>query len=131
MLDLRTLPVPARPQFTTTELAMLVGTFREAGFSRQQRLAILYRHDIHGGVRSFAFISRLRGLKVQAFTDFEAAFHWLAGESARRAERRENEVAIPITKRQSDVRKLPVGLAAGPTGGIAARPVRRSSSRQP
>ena len=70
LLDLRPLPEQQKPQFTMTELASLVGAFREAGFTRQQRLAILYRHDLHGGIRNFAFISRLRGMQVQAFSDF-------------------------------------------------------------
>src|SRR5215475_4336725 len=52
MLDLRSLPVPPKPLFTPSQLAALVSIFREAGFSRQQRLAILYRHDVYGGVRN-------------------------------------------------------------------------------
>src|SRR5258708_3584704 len=67
MLDLRALPLLPKPQFTPTELATLVSTFRDAGFTRQQRLAILYQSDVYGGVRTFAFISRMRGLRVQAF----------------------------------------------------------------
>src|SRR5947208_11951203 len=45
VVDLRSLPVPSKPQFTKTQLAALVGTFRDAGFSRQQRLALLYHQD--------------------------------------------------------------------------------------
>src|SRR5882672_10912088 len=56
LLDLRALPVPAKPSFTPTQLAALVATFREAGFGRHQRLAVLYRSDPHGGARAFAFI---------------------------------------------------------------------------
>lgn len=77
MLDLRDLPVLEKPRFTGTELAALVGAFREAGFSRHQRLAVLYRHDVYGGVRRFTFFSRMRGLQVQAFHEFEDAMHWL------------------------------------------------------
>lgn len=82
LLDLRMLPILTRPKFTPTELAALVGTFREAGFSRQQRLAILYQHDVHGGIRNFAFISRIRGLQVQAFSDYEPAIQWLSDAPA-------------------------------------------------
>src|SRR5215472_16661225 len=96
MLDLRSLPVPPKPHFTPTELAALVRTFHEAGFTKQQRLAILYNLDVYGGVRNFAFISRLRGLRVQAFTDFEAALQWLSGEQLSRPESRAGEVAVPV-----------------------------------
>src|SRR5256885_7858918 len=78
MLDLRNVPVPAKPLFTPSELAALVSVFRDAGFSRDQHLAVLYRQDIFGGIRNFAFISRIRGLSVQLFTDFEAAMQWFA-----------------------------------------------------
>ena len=108
VLDLRSLPVPAKPLFTPTELALLVGTFRDAGFSHEQRLAILYSHDVFGGIRAFAFISRLRGLKVKAFGDFEAAFEWLSEEDETAAESRKGEIPISITKRQREVRRLPV-----------------------
>src|SRR5262245_18884626 len=80
VLDLRALPIPAKPIFTKNELAALVVIFRDAGFAKQQRLAILYQHDIHGGIRDFAFISRMRQMQVQAFTDFEAALQWLSDE---------------------------------------------------
>jgi hypothetical protein len=77
MLDLRELPVLDRPRFTNAELAELVCAFRDAGFSRHQRLAVLYRQDVYGGVRKFTFFSRMRGLQVQAFHEFEDAMSWL------------------------------------------------------
>jgi hypothetical protein len=110
LLDLRSLPIPPKPLFTPTELAALVCTFRDAGFSRQQRLAILYNLDVYGGVRNFAFISRLRGLRVQAFTDFETALHWLSEDQESRPESREGERAVPITKHHPEPVKLPVRL---------------------
>jgi len=129
LVDLRTLPVLARPHFTTTELAALVGTFREAGFTRQQRLAILYRDDVHGGIRNFAFISRMRGLQVHAFSEFESALQWLSEESAKPAGRPAPEVPIPITNRAGEVRKLPASLPAEIPGGRAIRPTRRIASK--
>src|SRR5262245_37753812 len=78
LLDLRELPVPPQPLFTSSELASLVDTFREVGFTPKQKLAILYRSDPHHGARMFAFISSLRGFRVRAFEQFEAAVHWLA-----------------------------------------------------
>jgi hypothetical protein len=82
LLDLRGLPILPKPHFNITELAALVGAFRSAGFTRQQRLAILHEHDVHGIVRNFTFFSRLRGLQVQAFRDFERAMRWLAEKEA-------------------------------------------------
>jgi hypothetical protein len=109
MLDLRSVPLAPRPLFTPTELATLVSTFREAGFTRQQRLAILYHSDIYGGVRTFAFISRMRGLRVQAFTDFERALQWLSEDQETRIE---GEVPIPVIQRQNEAQRFPVRAAA-------------------
>ena len=77
VLDLRDLAIPATPMFTTSELAALVDTFREAGFTSYQRLAVLYRTDPHHGARMFAFISTLKGWHVRSFEDFERALMWL------------------------------------------------------
>ncbi len=77
MVDIRHLPVRDKPRFSDAELAALVGAFREAGFTQRQRLAILYGEDTYGRVRNFTFFSRMRGLHVQAFHQFEDAIHWL------------------------------------------------------
>lgn len=111
IMDLRSLPVPPKPIFTTSELAALVLTFQEAGFTKQQRLAVLYHSDVYGGIRNFAFISRMRGLKVQAFTDFEAAFLWLSEDAETAAEGEKGEVAVPI-KTRSGVKKAVLSAAA-------------------
>ena len=121
LMDLRSLPVLDRPHFTPTELAALVGTFREAGFTRQQRLAILYRHDVHGGIRSFAFISRLRGLQVRAFDEFEAAMQWLSEETTGPVTRRSQGVPVPIATSSGEVKKLPASSIAENLGRSAAR----------
>src|SRR5688572_11556756 len=104
MLDLRTLPIPARRLFTPSELAALVETFREVGFSRQQRLAILYRSDPHGGARLFAFISTVRGWLVRAFSDFERAFLWLSEEKATGKQLKLRGEEIPIHFRENSAR---------------------------
>ena len=111
LIDLRTLPVLPRPHFTKTELATLVQAFHEAGFSREQRLAILYAHDVYGGIRDFAFISRLRGLQVQAFGDFEAAVGWLSEAEGNTAEAQPGEIKVPILKPRPDMKKMVVGEA--------------------
>ena len=108
LLDLRALPILAKPHFTPTELSTLVCTFREAGFSREQRLAVLYQHDLYGGVRTFAFISRLRGLQVEAFTDFEAALLWISEGQAQEAECREAGAPVPIKSRVAKAKRLSI-----------------------
>jgi hypothetical protein len=114
LLDLRALPVLPRPWFSQTELAALVRTFHEAGFSRQQRLAVLYQSDIHGGIRNFAFFSRMRGLRVRAFQEFEEALQWLSNIPEDEDESHRDEVAVPITQPQHHPHKLPVSLSTGP-----------------
>src|SRR5262245_3274240 len=105
LLDLRELPVAPKPLFTPAQLAALVSTFREAGFARQQRLAVLYRSDPHHGARLFAFISRMRGWQVRAFGEFEEALFWLSAEKSRRIERGEQEVPIQRAKTKVEVKE--------------------------
>jgi len=78
LLDLRDIHPGPTPFLTPDDLASLVNTFHEAGFSHDQRLAVLYAEDPHHGARLFAFISMLRGWNVRAFEDFENALTWLA-----------------------------------------------------
>jgi len=128
MVDLRNVPIPEKPHFTKNELAGLVLTFRAAGFSREQRLALLYREDIHGGIRDFAFISRMRGLQVQAFTDFETALQWLSESEENAPEQSQGEIPVPIAKRESKPRKLPINPT---TEGAAGMSTRKRTRRSP
>jgi len=80
LLDLREVHPGPIPMLTPTELASLVSTFHEAGFTYDQRLAVLYLTDPHHGARLFAFISTLKGWNVKAFGDFEDAIMWLSSE---------------------------------------------------
>jgi hypothetical protein len=86
LLDLRALHPGPKPVFSPNDLVMLVNTFREAGFTHRQRLAVLYGSDPHHRVRLFAFIAKLRGWKVQAFDNFEDAVFWLSGGEEPKAE---------------------------------------------
>ncbi len=113
LLDVRGMPVSPKPRFTPAQLAELVRTFHEAGFGKHQRLAVLYKTDPHGGARMFAFISRIQGWQVRAFTDFEEALLWLSEAKSSRATR-EQEIQIPIgAKRQRENKNLSLGLAPG------------------
>jgi len=78
MMDLRSLHPGPKPVFTPADLAELVGTFPEAGFTQRQKLAILYRSDPHRRARLFAFLSTMHGWAVRAFGDFEEALLWLS-----------------------------------------------------
>ena len=78
LLDVREIRPGPIPVLTPQDLAELVGTFRELGFSPAQRLAILYSADPHQRARMFAFLGTLRGWSVRAFGDYEAALDWLA-----------------------------------------------------
>jgi hypothetical protein len=78
MVDLRGLPIPSKPLFTPQQLAELVEIFHEAGFTKKQRLAVVYEWDTYGGVRNFTSFSRLRGLQVQAFQEFDRAMDWMS-----------------------------------------------------
>ena len=121
MLDIRHVPIPDKPSFTHSELAAMAGAFREAGFTRQQRLAILYKTDVYGGVRNFTFFSKLRGLQVQAFDDFEEAFFWLTQEQAVELKQGED---VPILAH--DARKRMAGLVGGIKRPPVVRPIRRA-----
>jgi hypothetical protein len=102
LVDLRALHPGPKPVFSPDDLVTLVKTFREIGFTHQQRLAVLYGSDPHHRARLFAFIAKLRGWKVQAFDDFEKAVTWLSG-AENEPSRAETEIAtraknIPVRK---------------------------------
>jgi len=78
LLDLRAFQPGPVPIFTPDDLLALVNTFHEIGFTREQRLAVLYSSDPHCRARLFAFIGKLRGWSVQAFENFAEAVTWLA-----------------------------------------------------
>jgi hypothetical protein len=105
LLDLRELPIPPKPLFTPQELAALVETFREVGFARQQRLAVLYRSDPHHGARLFAFISSMRGWQVRAFEAFEESLLWLSEEKGVEHERGELEIPVQSVKRKVEAKR--------------------------
>jgi hypothetical protein len=82
LLDLRALRPGLKPVFSPRDLASLVNTFHEIGFTRKQRLAVLYTSDPHGRARMFSFISTIHGWQVRGFASFEDAIFWLSEEQA-------------------------------------------------
>lgn len=100
MVDLRELPVPEKPRFTEAELAELAGAFRDAGFTRRQRLAILHRHDVHGTIRKFTSIGRKGGLQVRAFLEYDEAMLWLGKNIEDLAEQKQG-ARVPIKRKDN------------------------------
>jgi hypothetical protein len=98
LLDLRALRAGPKPVFSPADLAELVSTFREAGFTHQQRLALLYHSDPYKRTRLFAFLSTVHGWHVRAFGSFEDALHWLScnPETSDKSERSPGERQIPV-----------------------------------
>jgi hypothetical protein len=114
LLDLREMQTGPKPIFTPSDLLELVNTFREIGFTRKQRLAVLYQTDPHRRARLFAFISTLRGWNVRAFDNFEKSIAWLSAAHGNGEEhiRRPAGKAIAIhrSKQESPPATLPVTL---------------------
>jgi hypothetical protein len=112
LLDVRALHPGPKPVFSPNDLAVLVNTFREIGFTQRQRLALLYSSDPHHRARLFAFIAKLRGWSVQAFDNFEEAVTWLSGAGA---EPSQTEIEYTPTAKNVPVRKLKSLQAAANT----------------
>ena len=104
LLDLRELAIPAKPLFTPSELASLVGTFQKAGFGQNQRLAVLYRSDPHHGARLFAFIGSMRGWQVRAFGEFEDAVNWLSESETLQPEKGASPIPVHVAARKIEVK---------------------------
>jgi hypothetical protein len=94
LLDLRDLHPGPTPLLSSDDLATLVNTFHEIGFSERQRLAVLYSEDPHYGARIFAFISTLRGWNVKALDKFEDAMLWLS--QGQDEERTQEGAEVPL-----------------------------------
>lgn len=114
MLDLRALRPGPKPVFSTNDLVAVVKTFRDIGFTRADKLAVLYFSDPHHRAREFAFISRWRGWNVRAFETFEEAFAWLAltdsPKAASAAELEAGATVIPLRPAgKTRLRKTEVG----------------------
>jgi len=112
LMDLRDLQPGPKPVFSPADLVTLVNTFREIGFTKRQRLAVLYRTDPHRRARLFAFVGTMRGWNVQAFDDFEESLHWLSGgpeeESKPARAGAARRVPVRTTGKESPAATLPV-----------------------
>ena len=96
MLDLRAVQPGPKPVFSPQDLAALVETFHQFGFTRNSRLALLYTSDPHGRARMFSFLSILRGWQVRGFGSFEAAMRWLSQDQIEESGPTAEEQPVPI-----------------------------------
>jgi hypothetical protein len=101
MVDLRDFQYGPKPVYSTQDLAELVRTFHEVGFSKKERLAILYRIDPYHRARMFAFLSTMHGWTVRAFNDFEEALNWLS----------QGQCPVPETVQSATGKTIPVRAA--------------------
>jgi hypothetical protein len=98
MLDLRNFQPGPQPALSSNDLAALVDTFFGIGFSKKQRLAVLYTSDPHRRARLFSFICLMHGWQVKGFGSFENAMLWLSEESDVSNIREEQ---IPVRRRSA------------------------------
>jgi len=123
LLDLRALHPGSKPVFSPNDLVTLVNTFHEVGFTDKERLAVLYGSDPHHRARLFAFIAKLRGWKVQAFDNFEAAVSWLSA-----VEEPQVEVEFSARPKKVPVRQLKEVVAATKPAGQPVIVVKSAAS---
>jgi len=116
LMDLRALRPGPKPVFTPADLAELVNTFHEFGFTHRERLAILYQSDPHHRARLFAFLGKMHGWNVRAFGDFETALLWLSSGPA----------SEPKRQRSPDEKSIPVRLGKSGAASTLPAPTARS-----
>jgi hypothetical protein len=115
LLDLRALRPGPKPVFSPADLAAMVDTFREIGFTRELRLAVLYHSDPHRRARLFSLLGIMRGWSVRAFGDYEQAILWLSEEPAE---------GVP-SPRSASAKSVPV-KAAPPESSALFLPVKHA-----
>jgi hypothetical protein len=97
MLDLRKFQPGPQPVLSANDLKILVDTFFEIGFRKEQRLAVLYTSDPHHRARLFTFICHLQGWQVKGFGNFENAMLWLSQKTSDvPSHTREEQIPIKI-----------------------------------
>jgi hypothetical protein len=112
LLDVRTVVPGEKPVFTPKDLVTLVNTFAKAGFTPQDRLAVLYCSDPRRRARMFSFIATAQGWKVEVFHDFEKAVFWLSAGVPEACPQEETATSRP---RKVSIRKFkPLPAASKP-----------------
>jgi len=140
LLDLRDVYPGATPMLTRDDLASLVNTFCNIGFSDRLRLVLLYSADPHHRVRMFALMSILHGWNVKASENFEEALSWLSQEESAEDLKEPGAQEVPVRAMRtaaSAARRTQSRKEAGkkkkspPPPSPRRSPMRLSTSRTP
>ncbi|HVV00300.1 MAG TPA: STAS/SEC14 domain-containing protein [Verrucomicrobiae bacterium] len=120
LIDIRAVEVPPTPRLRPMDYSSLISAFGELGFSRSDRVAVLYSKDPHHGARMFAFIGKARGWQVRAFDDFETAIAWLSekGEIAVDPWKKDRRVRIE-TRNEPRGRRIPPARRVKPAREVS------------
>ncbi len=95
LLDVR----DSHSNLTPDDLAALVNIFSENALSKYLRLGIVHTGNQEYRTKLFVFFSSMRGRKVRAFGDFEAAMLWLSKSEKEPEVEQESEFEVkPIIK---------------------------------
>jgi hypothetical protein len=99
----------AQAELSPAELASMVKVFREVGFGKNQRLAILHAAERYERAHLFAFISRMKGFNVRAFGQFEDALYWLSdSEEKIQPQTGASAKRLPVTHYDGDAKPVAV-----------------------
>ena len=96
MMDLSELHPGPKPVFSPADLADLLSTFLEIGFTKELCLAVVYSSDPHGRARMFSMISTMHGWQVRCFENFEQAMIWLSREKPEEDEQADAHQSAPV-----------------------------------
>ena len=130
MMDLRALRPGPKPVFTPADVAALVSTFQEVGFTQKSRLAVLYHSDPHKRARLFAFLGTMHGWSVRAFGDFADALAWLSSEEELHSRPATTAAERPIPERRSAKATRPRSRTRGPAKRTLKQRPRSSGARK-
>ncbi len=128
LLDVRAVVPGQKPVFSPKDLVALVETFGQAGFKRQDRVAVLYGADPHHRASLFSFVAIVHGWQVQAFKDFEKAIYWL---SAGGLETAAPEIELPSRPKRIPVRQLSSLPSASKPAALPAIPIKSITGSRP
>jgi hypothetical protein len=131
MMDLRALRPGPKPVFTPADVAALVSTFQEVGFTQKQQLAVVYHSDPHQRARLFAFLSTMHGWSVRAFSDFAEALTWLSSEEDLSPQPAKSAAETPIPVRFAKVRPVSHAAKATQPTSRSRGPKKRALQKKP
>jgi hypothetical protein len=114
LLDIRAFHFGPKPVLSLEDLAMLVNTFREIGFTHRERLAVLYSADPYHRARLFSFFATMQGWNVRAVDSYEEAVTWLSGAEPEPSEVETDSTTKPTRVPVRNLKHLKAGSKAKP-----------------